>query len=55
MPALDRSGAIIHCEVHGNGPAVLLSHGFSATCRVCDGQIAAFNRAMVTFLSGLAR
>ncbi len=42
MPTLDRDGVTIHYEVHGNGPAVLLSHGYSATCRMWDGQMAAF-------------
>jgi pimeloyl-ACP methyl ester carboxylesterase len=41
MPMLDREGARIHYETHGAGPAVLLSHGYSATCRMWDGQIAA--------------
>ncbi|TXL74092.1 alpha/beta fold hydrolase [Vineibacter terrae] len=41
MPKLDRDGVQIHYEVHGAGPAVLLSHGYSATCRMWDGQIAA--------------
>ena len=40
MPKLDRDGVKIHYEVHGSGPAVLLSHGYSATCRMWDGQIA---------------
>jgi pimeloyl-ACP methyl ester carboxylesterase len=39
---LERNGVAIHCEVHGAGPAILLSHGYSATCRMWDGQIAAF-------------
>jgi pimeloyl-ACP methyl ester carboxylesterase len=38
---LDRDGIAIHYEVHGQGPAILLSHGYSATCRMWDGQIAA--------------
>jgi len=42
MPKLNRDGVNIHYEVHGEGPAVLLSHGYSATCRMWDGQIAAF-------------
>ena len=42
MPSLDRDGVAIHYEVHGKGPALLLSHGYSATCRMWDGQIAAF-------------
>ena len=39
---LDRNGVKIHYEVHGNGPVLLLSHGYSSTCRMWDGQIAAF-------------
>lgn len=42
MAQLDRNGVGIHYEAHGQGPAVLLSHGYSATCRMWDGQIAAF-------------
>jgi len=41
MPMLDRDGVGIWYEVHGEGPAILLSHGYSATCRMWDGQIAA--------------
>ena len=41
MARLDRDGVAIHYEVHGRGPAILLSHGYSATCRMWDGQIAA--------------
>jgi pimeloyl-ACP methyl ester carboxylesterase len=41
MAILDRNGIAIHYEVHGHGPAVLLSHGYSATCRMWDGQIEA--------------
>ena len=42
MARLDRNGVGIHYEVHGQGPAILLSHGYSATCRMWDGQIEAF-------------
>lgn len=42
MATLQRNGVGIHYEAHGSGPAVLLSHGYSATCRMWDGQIAAF-------------
>lgn len=42
MALLHRDGVGIHYETHGSGPAVLLSHGYSATCRMWDGQIAAF-------------
>jgi pimeloyl-ACP methyl ester carboxylesterase len=38
---LRRDGVTIHYETHGRGPAVLLSHGYGATCRMWDGQIAA--------------
>jgi pimeloyl-ACP methyl ester carboxylesterase len=41
MPTLDRSGVSIHYETHGQGPAILLSHGYGATCRMWDGQVAA--------------
>jgi pimeloyl-ACP methyl ester carboxylesterase len=41
MARLERDGVAIHYEQHGQGPAVLLSHGYSATCRMWDGQIAA--------------
>src|SRR5262245_29202492 len=41
MPMLDRDGVPIPYEVHGKGPPLLLSHGYSATCRMWDGQIAA--------------
>src|SRR5271165_3117315 len=41
MARLDRDGVAIHYEVHGRGPAILLSHGYSATCRMWDGQIEA--------------
>jgi pimeloyl-ACP methyl ester carboxylesterase len=30
MAYLDREGVRIYYEVHGTGPAVLLSHGYSA-------------------------
>ena len=42
MAKLNRDGVGIHYEVHGEGPPILLSHGYSATCRMWDGQIAAF-------------
>lgn len=39
MPTLDRDGVKIHYEVHGSGPAILLSHGYSATSQMWQGQI----------------
>jgi pimeloyl-ACP methyl ester carboxylesterase len=41
MPKLDRDGVKIHYEVEGHGPAVLLTHGFSATGEMWRGQVAA--------------
>src|SRR3979409_2007382 len=41
MPKLDRDGVKIHYEVYGSGPTLLLSHGYSSTARMWDGQIAA--------------
>ena len=41
MPKPDRDGVKIHYEVHGSGPTILLSHGYSSTSRMWDGQVAA--------------
>lgn len=45
MAKLDRDGVKIHYEVHGpgngTGPTILLSHGYSSTSRMWDGQVAA--------------
>ncbi len=41
MPKLDRDGVRLHYEVNGDGPPVLLTHGYSATCRMWDGQVQA--------------
>ncbi|HEY3847758.1 MAG TPA: alpha/beta fold hydrolase [Acetobacteraceae bacterium] len=41
MPVLNRDGVGIYYEAYGQGPPILLSHGYSATCRMWDGQIAA--------------
>ena len=44
MPIIDRDGVPIHYEMHGpaDRPPILLSHGYGATCRMWDGQVAAF-------------
>lgn len=39
MPYLDRQGVQIYYEVHGQGPALLLTHGYSATSQMWTGQI----------------
>jgi pimeloyl-ACP methyl ester carboxylesterase len=41
MPVLDRDGVAIWYEDRGQGPAILLSHGYAATCRMWDAQVAA--------------
>jgi len=44
VPIIDRAGVSIHYEAHGpaDAPAILLSHGYGATMRMWDGQVAAF-------------
>jgi pimeloyl-ACP methyl ester carboxylesterase len=39
MPKLNRNGVNIYYEVHGTGPVVLLTHGYSATAQMWKGQI----------------
>ena len=45
VPTIDRDGVSIYYETHGpkerDVPSLLLSHGYGATCRMWDGQIAA--------------
>jgi len=40
MPMLDRDGVKIHYEVAGEGPALILTHGYSSTGEMWAGQIA---------------
>jgi len=44
MTKLNRDGVDLHYEVHGAGPALLLSHGYSATSQMWRGQIEALSR-----------
>jgi pimeloyl-ACP methyl ester carboxylesterase len=39
MPKLNRDGVQIYYEVHGEGPVILLSHGYSSTSGMWAGQI----------------
>ncbi len=39
MPTLDRDGVKIHYEVTGDGPALILTHGYSSTGDMWAGQI----------------
>ena len=41
MPHLQRDGVKIFYSVSGSGPAVLLSHGYTATSKMWRGQIPA--------------
>jgi pimeloyl-ACP methyl ester carboxylesterase len=40
MPTLDRDGVRIHYDVTGEGPALILAHGYSSTGEMWAGQIA---------------
>jgi pimeloyl-ACP methyl ester carboxylesterase len=44
MTRIDRDGVAIHYEVHGSGPPLLLTHGFSSTSAMWQGQIDALAR-----------
>jgi pimeloyl-ACP methyl ester carboxylesterase len=44
MPKLNRDGVNIHYEVHGSGPPLLLTHGYSSTSAMWQGQIAALSK-----------
>ena len=43
MPKLNRDGVQIYYEVHGEGPVILLSHGYSSTSGMWKGQIEALS------------
>ena len=45
MAQLNRNGVNIYYETYGTGPAVLLSHGFSATSKMWKGQIEALSQS----------
>src|SRR3954449_2840712 len=44
MPTIDRDGVSIYYEVHGSGPPLLLTHGYSSTSAMWQGQVAALSR-----------
>jgi pimeloyl-ACP methyl ester carboxylesterase len=44
MPKINRDGVDIHYEVHGSGPPLLLTHGYSSTSAMWNGQIEALSR-----------
>jgi pimeloyl-ACP methyl ester carboxylesterase len=45
MATLDRNGVKIHYQVHGEGPAILLTPGYSATAEMWKGQIASLSKS----------
>jgi pimeloyl-ACP methyl ester carboxylesterase len=44
MPKINRDGVKIYYEVHGSGPALLLTHGYSSTSAMWQGQVAALSK-----------
>lgn len=44
MPTIDRDGVRIYYEVHGSGPPLLLTHGYSSTSAMWQGQIEALSK-----------
>jgi pimeloyl-ACP methyl ester carboxylesterase len=44
MARLNRDGVELYYEVHGQGPALLLTHGYSATSQMWRGQIEALSQ-----------
>ena len=44
MPKLNRNGTDIYYEVHGSGPPLLLTHGYSSTSAMWQGQIEALSK-----------
>jgi pimeloyl-ACP methyl ester carboxylesterase len=44
MPKINRDGINIYYEVHGEGPALILTHGYSSTSAMWKGQIEAFSQ-----------
>jgi pimeloyl-ACP methyl ester carboxylesterase len=44
MPKLNRNGVDIYYEVHGDGPPVLLTHGYSASAHMWAGQVEPFSK-----------
>src|SRR6195256_4343090 len=44
MPKLNRDGVNIYYEVHGSGPPLLLTHGYSSTSGMWQGQIEALSK-----------
>src|SRR6201996_7086890 len=44
MPKINRDGIEIHYEVHGEGPPLILTHGYSSTSAMWQGQVEGLSR-----------
>ena len=44
MPVINRNGVNIYYEVHGSGPPLLLTHGYSVTSEMWKGQVEALSK-----------
>lgn len=44
MPKIDRDGVNIYYEVHGDGPPLILTHGYSSTSAMWKGQVEALSK-----------
>ena len=44
MPKLNRDGVELYYEVHGEGPPMLLTHGYSSSAHMWEGQVEAFSK-----------
>jgi pimeloyl-ACP methyl ester carboxylesterase len=44
MPKINRNGVNVYYEVHGSGPLLLLTHGYSSTSAMWQGQIEALSK-----------
>ena len=44
MPKIDRDGIKLHYDVHGSGPVLILTHGYSSTSAMWQGQIDALSK-----------
>src|SRR5260221_2403211 len=53
MPKINRDGVEIYYEVHGSGPPLLLTHGYSSTSQMWQGQIEALSKHHKLVLWGM--
>ena len=44
MAKLNRDGVELYYEVHGDGPPLLLTHGYSSSSHMWEGQVAPFSK-----------